>query len=232
MLISVHLPKTAGTSFLAALERHFGESLREDFADRPLNTSASRRKFHALSACLRNALPRPDLNGVKCVHGHFLPLKYALLRTSGEKRYIAWMRDPVERLASHYFYWTTEYNPQSAGRLHRRVVEEEWSLERFCLGPEMRNIYSQFLWGFSLSRFDFIGITEFYETEIEQFSRLILGVSLENQWKNINPKGVRHAHIDDPELRQNIEEYHRVDMKLYSQALQRRGKRMTRLGYS
>jgi hypothetical protein len=169
MLISVHLPKTAGSSFLAALECHFGERLLEDFADRPLHTSAFRRNFHAVQAYLRNALPRSDLEAVECIHGHFLPLKYVSLQTASSKKYVVWMRDPIERQASHYFYWIRNYNPQRAGELHRRVVEEEWSLERFCLGPEMRNIYSKFLWGFSLSRFDFIGITEFYETEIEQF---------------------------------------------------------------
>jgi hypothetical protein len=232
MLISVHLPKTAGSSFLAALECHFGERLLEDFADRPLHTSAFRRNFHAVQAYLRNALPRSDLEAVECIHGHFLPLKYVSLQTASSKKYVVWMRDPIERQASHYFYWIRNYNPRRAGQLHRRVVEEEWSLERFCLGPEMRNIYSKFLWGFSLSRFDFIGITEFYETEIEQFSRQIMGVSLENQWKNANPQGVRHVHVDDPELRQKIEAYHHADMMLYQQALRYREKRMNPSGQS
>ena len=42
-------------------------------------------------------------------------------------------------------------------------MEKGWSLERFCLGPEVRNIYSQFLYGFLLEYFSFIGTTEFYE---------------------------------------------------------------------
>ena len=71
------------------------------------------------------------------------------------------MRDPVERLASHYHYWVRNYAPRSAGELHRRVVEEAWSLERFCLGPELRNVYSTFLWGFSLRRFGLSGSPSF-----------------------------------------------------------------------
>ncbi len=226
MLISVHFPKTAGTSLLAALESHFGDRLLQDYADRPINSGAARRNVHALQSCLRNALPRADLEEVECLHGHFMPLKYALLRAPSRKSYIAWMRDPVERVASHYLYWTRDFDPRIAGQLHRRVVEEQWSLERFCLGPEMRNLYSKFLWGFSLSRFDFIGITEFYETELEQFSRLILGVPVQRQLKNVNPKGERHAHIGNPELRRKIEEHHAADMVLYRRALQLREKRL------
>ncbi len=32
------------------------------------------------------------------------------------------------------------------------MVEEEWTLERFCLEPELKNLYSQFLWGFPLKK--------------------------------------------------------------------------------
>jgi hypothetical protein len=230
MLISVHFPKTAGTSFLASLEHHFGERLLQDYTDRPINSGAARRNIRALQSCLRNALPRPDLAEVACVHGHFMPLKYTLLRAVPRKNYVAWMRDPVERVASHYSYWTRDFDPRIAGQLHRRVVEERWSLERFCLGPEMRNLYSKFLWGFSLSHFDFIGITEFYEAELEQFSHRILGVPVPRQLKNVNPNGERHAHIGNPELRRKIEDYHAADMKLYRRAVQSREQRLASAG--
>ena len=37
MLISVHIPKTGGTSFGAMLARHFGPRLLRDYDDRPLS---------------------------------------------------------------------------------------------------------------------------------------------------------------------------------------------------
>jgi len=226
MLISVHFPKTAGSSFLVALESYFGQGLLQDYADRPINRTALRRNAQAVYAGLRNAMARTGLEKVACIHGHFLPLKYALLPVAAGKTYVAWMRDPVERLASHYHYWVRNYAPRSAGELHRRVVEEAWSLERFCLGPELRNVYSTFLWGFSLRRFGFIGITEFYETEIEQFASRILGVPMESNWKNVSPNGPRHVHITDSAFRRRIESYHDKDMTLYRQALQLRQQRL------
>src|SRR5207302_9855883 len=55
MMVSVHLPKTAGKSFQAALTARFGESLLEDYRDFPMNTPEYDRNRAALEASLRNA---------------------------------------------------------------------------------------------------------------------------------------------------------------------------------
>ncbi len=73
------------------------------------------------------------------------------------------MRNPVERALPHYYFGRRSFDPDNAPPLHRKMMEKGWSLERFCLGPEVRNIYSQFLYGFLLEYFSFIGTTEFYE---------------------------------------------------------------------
>ncbi len=104
-----------------------------------------------------------------------MPVKYRLLGWRVPLQFVTWLREPVERLGSHYHYWKRHYNPENAGILHRRVVEEQWSLERFCLGPELQNTYCKFLWGMPLERFAFVGITEFYEEDLAYFSQNILG---------------------------------------------------------
>ena len=97
MLISVHLPKTAGSSFVSALEHYFGEHLLKDYADLPMNRSTPRRNFSAV----RNALVLPGKGAVssdiRCIHGHYMPVKYRLVRPKTPKVYVTWMRDPVER---------------------------------------------------------------------------------------------------------------------------------------
>lgn len=226
MLISVHLPKTAGSSFLTAIRQHYGERLVQDYGDRPINKTTFRRNFDAVQGCMLNMGSRSRYRHIDCIHGHFMPLKYRLLKTKGEKQYVVWMRDPVERLASHYLYWVRNYNRIDAGKLHRRVVEEKWSLERFCLGPEMRNAYSKFFWGFPLKRFDFVGITEFYDSDIEYFSENIVGAKLESMRVNVNPNPVEHSYIDDPEFRKKIQAYHQADVTLYQQAVALREKRL------
>jgi hypothetical protein len=215
MLISLHLPKTAGSSFLTALKEIYGSSLLSDFADLPINTPAFKRNKDALLKCILNGIQPP--NEFECIHGHFLPLKYLLCR---DAKFVTWMRDPVERLASHYFYWLRNYNPQNAPPLHKKVIEENWSLEHFCLCPELKNLYHQFLWGFPVKRFDFVGITEFYESETEYFSRQFLGgVELNVHRNNINSAMKATTYIEDKRLRDKVIQHHSKDISLYERAL-------------
>ena len=215
MIVSLHLPKTAGSSFLASLESHYGSRLQRDYGDLPIVTPVLNRKFNALKGCLVNAVKSPE--SVDCIHGHFLPLKYLFLK---DTKFITWVRDPVERLASHYYYWSRNYNPDIATDLHRRMIEEKWTLERFCLGPEFKNFYSQFLWGFPVKRFDFIGITEHYEQELKYFSTHILKSDIEEHSENINPDNPRKSYFEDNDLRLKIEAYHSKDVAFYRRALE------------
>jgi len=72
-------------------------------------------------------------------------------------------------LPSGHYYWKSSYNEKSAAPLHRKVITEDWSVERFCLGPELKDLYSQFLFGFPLDNFSFIGITEFFDKDYAYF---------------------------------------------------------------
>ena len=217
MLISVHLPKTAGSSFGASLEEVFGERLLRDYGDAPLHTSPLIRKTRAALANL-HALSR-RLAVVDCIHGHFLPFKYQALRATRAVCFITWMRDPVERLGSHYHFWQRSYDPGTAPLLHRRVVEEQWSFERFARSPELRDTYAQFLWGFPLSRFAFIGITEHYADDFAFFARAFLGVSLPPHRLLINDEREERVYVWDHALRAEIERIHHRDVSLYRRAL-------------
>jgi hypothetical protein len=219
MLISVHLPKTAGSSFLASIREHYGDTLYKDYGDRPINRRTLARNSHAAGAKLWHATSGSRFEGFDCIHGHFMPLKYTLLPPRKDLRFVTWLRDPVERLASHYHYWMRHYNPTDTGALHRRVVEEQWSLERFCLGPELQNTYCKFLWGFHLDRFDFVGVTEHYEEDLAYFSRNILGHDVASRRDNVNPERDQPAYITDDGFLQQVQQHHAKDMRLYQRAL-------------
>lgn len=217
MIISVHLPKTAGRSFEAALRSRFGDRLLEDYGSFPINSPRYERNRAALEASLRNA--EHGLPGVECVHGHFLPVTYLLLSCRRETTFVTWMRDPVQRMISHYFYWQRTYQPDTSPALHRRVVEEEWSLERFCLSDEMQNLYESFFWAFPVQNFGFVGVTEFYDDDLAYFARHFLGVTVEPQRVNV---GEGRYYDLDPVLRRRIEAFHETDMERYEWAMDRR----------
>lgn len=226
LMISVHLPKTAGVSFRTSLAEHFGHQLLQDYADRPVNTPPVLRHQQALQAALDNT--ERDFSQAACIHGHFLPLKYLSVASRYQARFITWMRDPIERLVSHYYYWQQTYQPATAMTLHRRVVEEGWTLDRFCLSEELRNTYAQFLWGFPLAYFEFIGITEHYSEDLAYFSRVFLNgtQALKTQQLNVGTNKTKSAPLDAG-LRREAEAWHAQDVQIYRRALTLRQQRLS-----
>lgn len=106
------------------------------------------------------------------------------------------------------------------------MIDEKWSLERFCLAPEVRNLYSQFLWGFPLEYFAFIGITEFFHEDFAGFARRFMESGMEPERLNIgNPAGDGYKIPDS--LRGDIERFHAKDMDLYHRALEKRRTRLS-----
>lgn len=233
MLISVHLPKTAGSSFRATLEQAYGDRFLARYEDQPLHRTTVRRRVDGAISCAGNALVTTAHHD--CVHGHFLPLKYRFMRAREPVQFVTWLREPAQRLLSHYHYWKRHYDPATAGALHTTMIREQWSLEEFCLRPELRNVYAQFLWGFPLRRFDFVGITEHYDEDLEQFCRRFLDAGpvrqdaqVAGEWQNRNPHRADDPYEIDEALRQRIAEWHSVDMDLYANALKLRRERMSR----
>ncbi len=223
MMISVHLPKTAGVSFRATLEKKFGAQLRLDYGDRPLHKGNFERNFSSIEAATKSHMMNFD--EVACIHGHFLPIKYLLLRDQAATPFVTWMRHPVDRIVSHYEFWKRDYNGSTAGPLHKRVVMEGWSLKQFCLSEETRNLYDKLLWAFPIEYFDFIGIVEHYEEDHTYFVKNYLHVNTVTVRLNTAPSRDHLVELDRG-FRQEVEAFHRADMRLYSTALAMRDKRM------
>ena len=89
------------------------------------------------------------------------------------------------------------------------MVDEDWSLQRFCLGHELRNLYHQYLWGFPPERFDFIGITERYAEDLARFGKRYLGGEALVARVLANPQRDDQPYPIDPELRRISPQPHR-----------------------
>ncbi len=228
MLISIHMPKTAGLSFRATLEEHFGDGFLPDYEDFPLAHPPFER--HDLALQYSKGVTGRDLSRVNCIHGHFLPVKYLLLADTRPCHFVTWLRNPVERLVSHYHYWQRTYDPASdrTSSLHSRVVEEGWTLEDFCLAPELRNVYTQFLWAFPLQHLDFLGITEHFDEDLRYFSTVFLGKKAEPRYLNQRELAAEETWMEElsASTRAQIEAYHEEDHVLYREALLMREQRL------
>lgn len=114
--------------------------------------------------------------------------------------------------------------------LRRRIEAENWSLERFCLSEELRNLYQAFFWNFPIENFDFIGITESFDEDAAYF--------MERYFKKIKNKAIPKANANpdkigkysakiSPDFLKEIQEFHAEDYVLYRYALQRRAERIS-----
>ena len=213
--ISVHLPKTAGSSFRSSLEIIFGDQLHKDYKGSGMALTAFERNKRAFTDSF--LLAERGLAPFDCVHGHFLPAKYLLLRDLEALTFITWMREPVARMISHYHYWQQAYDSEKSAPHHKQVIEEGWSLEEFCLNERFRNIYSKYLWGFPLEYFDFIGITEYYKEDFQYFTKKYFNntqpVKRENTSKRMDSINF------SPETLEKIKHFHSKDIELYQRAL-------------
>ena len=213
MIVSIHIPKTAGTSFRKGLERKFGDRLLADYGDRPLSDSISDR-WRRLRA-RQEVFRRRD--GLKrdydVVHGHFLASKYSSLKH--DAAFCAFFRDPVDRALSQYRYWQSNPDPQN--RMWRKFHAEGMTLARFASLPRQRRLFALFTAGWPVERFAFVGITEEYRLSLDLFSA-IFGVDIRHHRSNV---GAEAEDGLDGRERRAVEAAQRANYRIYDEARRR-----------
>lgn len=222
------MPKCGGSSFKELLKRRFpGKVLTDN--DNPIHQSIDDRKKKVKRKRKWSEFSQKYLNRyslTKCIHGHFLPHKYDFLYDKDETLFVTWLRDPVERLGSHYYFWQRTFKPWKSKPLHQKVIREDWSLEKFVFSEELRNLYSQFLWNFPIEKFDFIGIMEHYDEDLDYFGKNILSLNdFSVPQKNVNPNS-SNKYFQDEKLIKDIKSFHFRDYEIYNYALQTRKERI------
>ncbi|HEX2484036.1 MAG TPA: hypothetical protein VHQ66_01975 [Myxococcota bacterium] len=208
-IVSVHIPKTGGVTFREALAAAAGGRVVLDYDDRPL---APRSFARALRERLRRVELPPD---ARAVHGHFVASKYR--RRYPNARFVTWFRDPVERLASHYYYWLREPDPKNA--TCRRLLEERLDIVAFGALPEMRDVHARFLGAVPVEDFAFVGLTEAFDEGMALFQRLFgLATPPTSPRRNANPERRGERYDLAPDVRAALERIHAADVALYARA--------------
>lgn len=212
LIVSIHVPKTGGETFRDILEALTEGHLQRDYGDRPLAPLSLRQRY-------RLATARPQLEpGARAVHGHFIATKY--WRRFPDARYMAWFREPVERLASHYHYWKRK--PDRQNPTCRRLIEEDLTLEAFAALPEMRDVQARFLGEVPVAKLAFVGLTERYDESMELFRHAFYpGLAAKAQRTNANPDREDGGYQLDPATRASLEALNAADTRLYAEARQR-----------
>jgi hypothetical protein len=216
-IISVHVPKTAGTTFLDILLKIYGhEKVLRDYPP------------HETYSC-RDPLP----SHIKVVHGHFLPIKYH--DQDAHAKRIVWLRHPLSRLASEYLF--AKKTKDDINPVHIEIAKGKLSFLDFCMIPEMRNFMSYQLQGCRLDDFYFVGIQEFFLDDLAelklkmrwpffQFESLNKGTFSEFQ-------AFLKSIMANKPLMNKVIQNNEEDMCLYQNALSLRGDRegIEKIGY-
>ncbi len=216
IVISVHIPKTGGTSFRRILEDTFKGGILEDYdwLKRPEVLDGATLEG-------RDDEIRKALKGVKCIHGHFAAQKYLRLREIEGIRpiFITWLRDPVERAVSAYYFLRANPSDQRIEDMppweqSAKTMAADEFLTKTKYGSnrqtaQLRNV--------PIESFDFIGCTEAYDASIEVFAHLfrpgrpLPAIPVER--KNPERKGDRY--VLKPAVRKALVEMNANDMVLH-----------------
>ncbi len=154
VLLSLHIPKTAGSTFSRLLAELFGDSLFLQYWE---TTDSHGRPVADFPAATR------------CIHGHML-LDRQVERFPGAAL-ATWVREPVQRLVSFYHYWQRE--PDWRHPLCRALHERHLSLVEFARLDGARNEMSRYFGRYGPADFSFIGIFERLPESMELFFRIL-----------------------------------------------------------
>lgn len=209
-IVSVHIPKTAGTSLRNMILQYYGsDRVCTHYPDSPVVDGT-----------------REITDKTKVVHGHFFISeyleRYPEIATDQVKK-IAWLRHPITRLMSHYFY-----NKKYPFSIRQDMTK--LSLLDYAKLPWKQNEMYKHLAGVALEDYYFIGIQEFFAEDLRELQTLM-------GWQNINTNIRDNSSISEqyyqliketlsqPKILAEIISLNAEDMELYEQALSLRGKR-------
>jgi hypothetical protein len=200
MIVSVHVPKSAGTSFRRVLEEVCGARIWFNYG-----TIFSREQAKA------DLVPA----GTKFIHGHFLADAFDDLFP--DRRLVTWVRDPVERLLSNYHHFLR--SPDMRDDCCRALLERKLDLRQFADLEWMRNYTAHYLANKPVGAFAFVGIAERFEESIRLFCESFgFRDATRIPRDNTNPERAGEAYALSPEDRAYIRERNAGDLAWYAEA--------------
>lgn len=153
LYVSLHIPKTGGSTFRQILELRFGGGLQLAYDKRDNN---------------------PIVAEPECIHGHAVFRDFSeVIANHPEKTYLTFLRDPLRSAISHY-YFVKKWSPVNH-RGEKQTFDDRgldvWLAheEEFrCPNPPgyNHNRYSKWFEKHPIEAYDFVGTTEQYDESL------------------------------------------------------------------
>ena len=213
-LISIHIPKTAGSSFFQLLKKVYGKEYVMK-----INVPEPDMNFHSVR----------DTGPAKVIHGHIRVSQLEDVIREDDPRIITWLRNPVDRVISNYYFSMQRIREGKA--VERKSNTIAFSLPEYAALDENRNKASWFLEGIRLEELFFVGLYEEFMSDISRLGKMLgwddnhkvphrknSSSFIENndcttQFRDINA-----------EMKKEIATLNSIDVALYEEALRLRNK--------
>lgn len=213
VLLSVHIPKTGGTSLREVLLARFGSNLYLDYG---------------YDTNIRN--PEAD---IRAIHTHN---RYLIYKDILEKpRILTVLREPLDRAISHYSYWLnlpSTVDPELYGEIYiKHFCDNKPDLERFLLYDSgwMRNIYTEsFLYPLDKpDDFWFVGFLETFNEDMADLQQLL---GLKATKVPVLNKGRKPSYKIPEVVMRDFYDLNRKDKAFYDMMLAERNERKRNIG--
>ena len=212
-LISVHLPKTAGSTFgyVVLPQVYASNQILYDYENLSINTLIQKGQL---------------TTETRVIHGHFPAKKYREYYHNAKM--VIWLRNPILLLISAYYFWLS-FKDNFFNEQHRHVVENKLNLAEFSENAPGNMVSNYYAKGMKLSDFYFVGIQEFFRDDLNDLKNnlgwppLKVLSSNRNSYDNYQDKVMDT--LNNQSLIDKIVAFNSADMKLYKEALSLRSQR-------
>lgn len=207
LVLSMHVPKTGGTAFAAAVKAAYGKRVAFFYGANHADTHPLLRDLgHSATADQVAAL---EDAGIELLHGHFTAATFAEA-VPDPARYWIVLREPVERTISHYHFFRDKHAGKSP--LGQQVASGALTLAAFAGHRAIRNLQTRYIAPFTLSDIGFVGLTERLSESLP-----LIGLPAAAGRRRVNTNAVKP--VVDKEVRAAIAAENIGDLALYSEAV-------------
>jgi hypothetical protein len=211
--VSIHIPKTAGTTLAEVFSRTLKRRIVFDYEgyENPANPNTLILEHKEFVE-----------QYFKVLHGHFYATKY--LDVFPDAAFISTVRHPVDRVISQYLH---EYNEQSGdAAYHAAIREGRMSVIDFAEQPGIGDAMQRHLQGRALADYDLLLVSEDFLRSVVVFAATIADLPMQYafgvpvQLPRMNEGVARMRGIDfDEKTRQEIFARTQPDNAVYAEAV-------------
>jgi len=195
-LLSIHVPRSGTSTFKKLLQKLYGKS--------SIMYAYDETKLQAIREGKELAL------NTRVLHGPF-SASQELKNQFPDAKLITWLRDPVQRAISHYYYWKDI--PPHGNPDHDLFLTKTYTIEAFVEEFSIHLQVMSLFQSFEVSDFDFIGIAENYTSEIIELAQLMEWKSYPNYRLYLN-KNKTIDHTTEMRLKELLKD----EIAIYEQA--------------